>query len=245
MGKRLDRSWRGTATQHTARLTSISPGSDHDLIVPWGVLKTNPTAVPSERPPGRQTITLIMATLRTAVTEPLTNPDCRTCATRGSDKQNLSAREPPQRTNRDDNATTNAGERDCGRTIFIIDTAVPPIAPIAQPIHVHNNLHRCLKTNRCQSKPLCAPLTHSKREHALTDQPREEPINSTEKVTPPHPIEQQMQSPRHIPSAGLALRVGQTNKSSVPGNRPKDPTGTIPQQQVRTRGTCGRQHWGG
>ena len=88
LGRRLEWSWRGTAARHMAPLTSMSPGPGRSTTVPLRVLKTNPTAVPIDRPPDRQTNILILAITRTAFTGPPRTIDLRTNATWGSDKPN-------------------------------------------------------------------------------------------------------------------------------------------------------------
>ena len=48
----------------------------------------------------------------------------------------------------------------------------------------------CLQTNRCQTEPLCAPLTQDERKQTLTEQSSEATLSPTEK-TPPHFLMQQ------------------------------------------------------
>ena len=185
MGKRLDSSWRGTAVQHMAHLSRVSPGSDRPTIVPWGAQKTRPTAAPNERPPGRQTSTFIITTIRTAVTEPPMPPEFRTSATRESDKQDQNVREPHPLLRNDKPATPNANDTDLWQITQTTNNALPLIAPTDSPPRERNPPQEHLQTNRYQSKPPCALLTQDKHEHALTGQPREEPISPIEKVTPP------------------------------------------------------------
>ena len=224
LGKRLDWSWRGTAAQHMAHLTRVSPGSDRPTIVPWGALKTRPTAAPNERPPGRQTSTLTITTLRTAVTEPPMLPEFRTSVTRGSDKQNPNAREPHHRFRNDKIATSNAGDTDLWQTTLITNNALPPIAPTDPPPREHNTPQRYLQTNRCQSKPLCASWVQGKRKHAPTDHPREVPGNAVEKAPPPFPFRT---------AVATTLISPELRTSTTPGSDKQNPSAREPPHRTK------------
>ena len=166
LGRRLEWTWRGTAARHMALLTSVSPGPVRPTNGPLRALKTRPTAVPIDRPPDRQTNTLILAIIRTTFTGPPRTLELRTNATRGSDKPNQTAREPPHRTHSDKNVTMDADERETMQTSTDADAAELPDASTNPPTHERNTPHGRLQTNRCQSEPLFAPLAQGERKQA-------------------------------------------------------------------------------
>ena len=129
----------------------MSPGPGRSTTVPLRVLKTNPTAVPIDRPPDRQTNILILAITRTAFTGPPRTIDLRTNATRGSDKPNQTAREPPHRAHSNNNATIDADVWERMQTSANIDTGAPPDASTNPPIHERNTPNECW----CARTPCC------------------------------------------------------------------------------------------
>ena len=95
----------------------------------------------------------------TALAQLPTNHEGRTNATRGSDKHNLNAREPLQRTTRNENATARANVRDMWQTamgvsdrnLLIADIAECPIADAAPPTQERDNSQSFAQTKCCRN----------------------------------------------------------------------------------------------
>ena len=173
--KRLDLSSRGTAARHMAHLTSISAGRVPLWAnLPCGVLKTKSTATPHERPPDRQTNTLITATTRKAFTETPRILKPQPNAAQTSDNQNQTVREPLDRTNVVRNDPTHAGGRAPEHEPSLTANAVHLNMPTNSRTHGHADAPQShVQTNRSQNKPLCASSSQSKRTQASTNNPSE------------------------------------------------------------------------
>ena len=211
LAKRFVEASRGTTVRLTSPFICISAGPVRFTHGPCGVQKLKQTAESIDRPPDRRTNDLILATIRMTDLEFREICEPRTNAMREPDKLDLTAGEPPHRTE----IRTEHGTREAGETIQTTrdaDEARRTNAPATPPAHERNPPHRSMETNRCKNKPPTPLWTQSKRLQAPGSPSSEATVNPSEKATPPP-------------------------EDSVPAKRP-NPQHKVPHENVRQTNRC-------
>ena len=138
LAKRFVEASRGTAVILTGPFLCNSAGPVRFTHGPCGLQEQKQTAAPFDRPPDRRTNALILTTIRTTHPGPLRILELRTNATRGSDKSDQTAGEPPHRTHRDEYVTGKANEtlqtmEDADETKL---TNAPAKSPTCRPLQL-------------------------------------------------------------------------------------------------------------